>query len=151
MGIPLSILHCHFYFSLYHCLDLFCRRQIYFFPENRIWHFMQWYWRQFACNIKTCYLGKIRKKKLILKISPRVWSVKGPDRLSVQTLCQNCFVSLIKRVDVVISYYIFRWMWSKFWGLFIWWYLSWWCKQVHMPMCHRFQWEQLWEDSGLLL
>ena len=50
-----------------------------FFPENRIWHFMQnvflffpesriWYyrqivqWRQFVCNVISCFLEKIWKK-----------------------------------------------------------------------------------------
>ena len=32
-----------------------------FFPENRIWHFMQIVRRQFAWNVKSCFLGKIRK------------------------------------------------------------------------------------------
>ena len=35
-----------------------------FFPENRIWHFMQTVskWRQFAWNVKSCFWGKKRRK-----------------------------------------------------------------------------------------
>ena len=35
---------------------MFANGNILFFTENRIWH-----WRQFAWNIKSCFLGKIRK------------------------------------------------------------------------------------------
>ena len=34
-----------------------------FFPQNRIWHFMEncLQWRQFAWNVQFCFLSKIRK------------------------------------------------------------------------------------------
>ena len=55
------------HFKLFHSLDSFVDKFMIFFlffPENRIWHFMQIVsngWRQFEWNIKTCFLGKIRK------------------------------------------------------------------------------------------
>ena len=75
---------------------------LFFFLENRIWHFMQTVsiflffffqktgfdvscklspiWRQFAWNVKSCFLGKKNKKNTsisrLLKILSRVLSVK---------------------------------------------------------------------------
>ena len=49
---------------------------IIFFPENRIWHFMQM--ETFAWNVKFCFLGKSKNNILIcrlLYILPRVPSV----------------------------------------------------------------------------
>ena len=66
------------YFSQKTGFGISCKLSPIFFPENRIWHFMQivsigdnlhemsnpvfWEkWRQFAWNVKSCFLGKIRK------------------------------------------------------------------------------------------
>ena len=48
-----------------------------FFPENRFWHFMLQNLRQFAWNVKSCFLGKLRKscQCVICWISPE--SSKG--------------------------------------------------------------------------
>ena len=52
------------YTDPYYSLDTFSRRQIglfffYFFPGNRLWHFMQIVsWRQFAWSVKAYFLGK---------------------------------------------------------------------------------------------
>ena len=44
-----------------------------FFPENRIWHFMQIVGRQFAWSVKSFFLGKLRKNNIkchLLKFLP---------------------------------------------------------------------------------
>ena len=72
--------------SLISTLDkIFSRRQIddtvfLFFSENRIWQFMQW--RQFACNVKSCFLGRYKKKSQWRLF---VWNVKP------------CFLGKIKK------------------------------------------------------
>ena len=56
------LLVCHFKcYSLYHSLGLFSRRQIDdIFPrkQNLAFHANCLYWRQFAWNVKICFLGK---------------------------------------------------------------------------------------------
>ena len=62
-----------------------------YFPRKQalIFHANCLHWRQFAWNVKTCFLGKMRKNISIclLKISPRVLSVKNDWIFSTGILC----------------------------------------------------------------
>ena len=72
-------------FNLYHSMGIFSRQQtdniFLTFPRKQdlIFHANCLHWRQFAWNIKSCFLGKIRKNISLchlLKNLPRVLCVK---------------------------------------------------------------------------
>ena len=75
--------------------NIFCRRHFeissYFFPDNNIWHFMQIVsWRQFAWNVKSCFLWKIRQKSPIFRL--RIYLREWYEVKRWQT-CQNAWTA----------------------------------------------------------
>ena len=77
------LLHFNLYHSMANSADAILVTFFLFFPENSIW-------KQFAWNVNSCFLGKIRKiyQYGLLKILPRVLSMNWAGQSSLSKQCK---------------------------------------------------------------
>ena len=97
-------------FNLYHSLGIFSRRQIddifliFARKQDLTFHANCLLRRQFACNVKSCFLGKNKKnisKCRLLKILPRVLSVKEPIHIKNMAYLKNVFFSFPNSIGTI--------------------------------------------------